>query len=169
MLCIAHRRNGDPCKRPPMKGRNVCSTHGGRAPQVRRRAQQRIAEAADKAAFTMEQIMMNLNTSDRDKIAAAKDLLDRNGFTSKQELSMDVRVSKFEQISGDILMDVENLPELEATVVEDERARPMQTRTDDEIEAATLERAYRPKDDQQIADEDTTRRRHHRNVQRRKG
>ncbi|MCJ1686203.1 hypothetical protein MT353_03990 [Rathayibacter sp. VKM Ac-2927] len=113
--------------------------------------------------------MMNLNTSDRDKIAAAKDLLDRNGFTSKQELSMDVRVSKFEQISGDILMDVENLPELEATVVEDERARPMQTRTDDEIEAATLERAYRPKDDQQIADEDTTRRRHHRNVQRRKG
>lgn len=43
--CGAHRSNGEPCKRPPMRGGKVCSSHGGQAPAVKAAAQRRLAEA----------------------------------------------------------------------------------------------------------------------------
>jgi hypothetical protein len=36
--CTAHKRNGEQCRRTPINGADVCSSHGGRAPQVRRNA-----------------------------------------------------------------------------------------------------------------------------------
>lgn len=42
--CRAHRSNGEPCKRPPIRGGTVCSSHGGRAPAVRAAAGRRLAE-----------------------------------------------------------------------------------------------------------------------------
>lgn len=42
--CKGHKRNGDPCKLPPIKGADVCGSHGGRAPQVRKAAARRVAE-----------------------------------------------------------------------------------------------------------------------------
>ncbi|MWV57435.1 hypothetical protein [Rathayibacter sp. VKM Ac-2754] len=94
----------------------------------------------------MLQIMMNPKTSDRDKIAAAKDLLDRNGFIGKQELSVDMKISKFDQIAADIVMDVENLGPaptfdyediVDADEVEDDEPKQMRmpTRTDEQMEA----------------------------------
>lgn len=125
-LCSARRRNGSPCGNRPMMGTTVCRMHGGAAPQVRRRAEQRILEASDKAAYTLVQLMQDPNTSDAIKLAAARDLLDRASLTGKQELSVAVRVSKWDEVSGDILMDVDNLPEIEgvvdAEVVEDDEA-----------------------------------------------
>ena len=41
--CKAHTTKGHPCKKPPIRGGTVCSTHGGTAQQVRRKAQQRLA------------------------------------------------------------------------------------------------------------------------------
>ena len=43
--CSGHKKNGERCKLPPMNGGTVCGSHGGRAPQVRRRAAERVAEA----------------------------------------------------------------------------------------------------------------------------
>lgn len=44
--CRAHRSDGEPCKRPPIRGGTVCSSHGGRAPAVRAAADRRLAERA---------------------------------------------------------------------------------------------------------------------------
>lgn len=43
--CIAHRTNGDPCKRPAIDGGTVCWNHGGAAPRVQNKARERVAEA----------------------------------------------------------------------------------------------------------------------------
>lgn len=38
LRCKGKTRAGNPCKRRPMSGATVCQTHGGRAPQVRKKA-----------------------------------------------------------------------------------------------------------------------------------
>jgi len=40
-------RTGNPCRQAPINGGTVCGTHGGRAPQVRRKAQERLADLID--------------------------------------------------------------------------------------------------------------------------
>ena len=44
-LCGARRRDGGPCRQPPIRGAATCRLHGGSAPQVRRRAAERVVEA----------------------------------------------------------------------------------------------------------------------------
>lgn len=43
--CKATARSGERCKLPPVRGALVCKSHGGHAPQVLRKAQQRVALA----------------------------------------------------------------------------------------------------------------------------
>lgn len=43
-------RTGKPCRRPPIKGGTVCTSHGGAAPQVQRAAATRLAFADAAAA-----------------------------------------------------------------------------------------------------------------------
>jgi hypothetical protein len=33
--CAGHKRNGEPCQRPPVAGAKVCRSHGAAAPQVK--------------------------------------------------------------------------------------------------------------------------------------
>lgn len=40
--CVGHKRNGDPCGQPAMKGGWVCKMHGGKAPQVMAAAEARL-------------------------------------------------------------------------------------------------------------------------------
>lgn len=42
--CSAHTSSGRPCKQRPIRGGTVCATHGGSAPQVRRKAEARLAQ-----------------------------------------------------------------------------------------------------------------------------
>lgn len=42
--CTAHRKNGEPCKRPPIRGGTVCASHGGSAPAVRAAAERRLTD-----------------------------------------------------------------------------------------------------------------------------
>lgn len=42
--CVRGKKDGTPCKKPPIKGATVCASHGGKAPQVRAAAARRVAE-----------------------------------------------------------------------------------------------------------------------------
>ncbi|PYY44013.1 hypothetical protein DEJ03_12665 [Curtobacterium sp. MCLR17_043] len=71
--------------------------HGGAAPQVRRRAQQRILEASDKAAARLVELMQDAKVPYAVQLAAARDLLDRAQLAGKQEIEMGVTVSLLER------------------------------------------------------------------------
>jgi hypothetical protein len=55
--CVAHNRFGEPCGKYPVAGAVVCASHGGSAPQVRKKAQDRIMMAQDDAASTLVRFM----------------------------------------------------------------------------------------------------------------
>lgn len=135
VLCSARRTDGNPCQRPPIKGSNVCRTHGGAAPQVRARAQVRILMASDLAASKLIEMMSSPKVADNIKLAAAKDLLDRANLSGTQsvELTVEKRMS-FEDYVEEALVDAnvidyDELDDIEdAVVVEDEP--PVQNRYD---------------------------------------
>jgi hypothetical protein len=78
--CNATRPNGSRCKREAENGAAVCSEHGAAAPQVRRRAAERLIMSADHAAQMMEDTEVPFGV--RAKIG--QDLLDRAGLIATQ-------------------------------------------------------------------------------------
>lgn len=57
-LCTAHSsRTGKPCAKYPIAGATVCRTHGGAAPQVQRKAAERLAELVPKAIQKLDALM----------------------------------------------------------------------------------------------------------------
>lgn len=117
--CTARRRNGEPCRNWAMLGTNVCRMHGGAAPQVRRRAQQRILEASDKAAARLVELMQDTKVPYAVQLAAARDLLDRAQLAGRQEIEMGVTVSLLERNIDAAL--VYDLDDDAVTEVEDDR------------------------------------------------
>ena len=89
--CVAHRKNGDQCKRHAIKGATVCRVHGGAAGHVRRKAKQRLDEAADRMAKELLGIATSGDVSDAVKLAAIRDALDRS--LGRAPATVDVSVS----------------------------------------------------------------------------
>ncbi len=85
--CHAHRKTGTQCKNNAIPGGFVCRFHGGSAPQVKRKALERLNELVDPAIdeyvtlLKCEQPATVLNT--------VKDILDRTGHkpTERQEIT----------------------------------------------------------------------------------
>jgi len=67
------------CRRPAIRGGNVCRHHGGGAPQVRRRAAERLAALVDPALDTLGRLIRERRDK-RVALGAVKDVLDRNGY-----------------------------------------------------------------------------------------
>lgn len=104
--CKAHsKRTGEPCNNPPMAGQVVCRMHGGATMAARERAQQRIAEASDPAARKLVALMQDPKVPHHVQLAAAKDLLDRAGMSTSQEVVIGMR--PYEADMADILVDIE--------------------------------------------------------------
>lgn len=66
--CTAHKTDGTPCPNWAMRGQRVCHAHGGRAPQNKAKAQQRLAE--QKARDVMVTYGLPIDTSPADALLA---------------------------------------------------------------------------------------------------
>jgi hypothetical protein len=58
--------------------------HGGSAPQVKRRAEERLAALVDPAIAALSKLVRS-KVSTTVKLNAARDILDRNGFSRKRQ------------------------------------------------------------------------------------
>ena len=77
--CTAHRKNGDRCKRRPIRGGSVCHTHGGAAPQVKKKARERLDALVEPALDTLKHLVDHAE-SESVAAGAANSLLDRVGY-----------------------------------------------------------------------------------------
>jgi hypothetical protein len=90
-ICTAHRTNGEPCRAPSIRGGHVCVVHGGRAPQVRQSAEERIRALVDPS---LKRIQRTIADDDNPALAlaAARDILDRAGYKATEKVQQDGRV-----------------------------------------------------------------------------
>jgi len=88
--CKAHKKDGSPCGRWPIRGATVCHTHGGAAPQVKLAAARRLALLVDPALDVMTRLLGKASSAKHPDTAArvARDVLDRTG--NKQADQLDV-------------------------------------------------------------------------------
>ena len=114
--CAAHRKNGDQCRHAAMNGTSVCQTHGGRAPQVRRKAKIRIEEASDKLAKALLEMAGDKNIPEGVRLAAIRDALDRGGLGVKQAMEIEVTAKPYERVFEKVI----GGPRFEATATEEE-------------------------------------------------
>jgi hypothetical protein len=85
--CTAHISDGSrPCERWAINGGTVCATHGGRAPQVKKSAKERLEELIDPALAGLHKA---LQSNDLGSIVKASQIvLDRTGFHPSQAIEL---------------------------------------------------------------------------------
>lgn len=84
--CRAHNRRGEPCSAFPIHGGKVCVTHGGAAPHVKAAADQRLKALAPNAVDVLEELLNATDEASAIRLAAARDILDRAGYSAKQRI-----------------------------------------------------------------------------------
>jgi hypothetical protein len=86
--CNGHMVNGSRCKREAEPGSVVCRLHGGAAPQVRKRAAERLIMSADHASQKLLEWLDDPEVPYRVRAEIAQDLLDRAGLASTQAIKI---------------------------------------------------------------------------------
>jgi hypothetical protein len=91
-VCTAHRTNGEPCRAWAIHGGRVCVVHGGKAPQVRLSAEQRIRDLVDPSLNRIQKAIAD-DDNPQLALAAARDILDRAGYKATEKVQQDGRVT----------------------------------------------------------------------------
>lgn len=78
-------RSGKRCRKPVIPGGTVCATHGGAAPQVKRRAKLRVLQLLDPALGQLARILANPDDQ-RIGLAAIKIVTDLNGMSTRGDV-----------------------------------------------------------------------------------
>jgi hypothetical protein len=119
----------------------LCKRHGGAAPNQIKKARHRIAMASDTAAATHVEVMVNPLAQHKDRLAAAKEILDRAGVNSKTEV--EVTLKPWQQLLTDLVEDkgsasIDNV--VDAEVVDDPELAADIEATESETERETAQR-----------------------------
>lgn len=168
VTCSARRTNGDPCKRPPIKGATVCRAHGGAAPQVRAKAQVRLLMASDLAAKKLIELMSSAKVPDAVKLTAARDLLDRANVVGTQQVEIRAEVQSWERTMQEVVVNyselggddeaAEDIVNAEVVDEGDEAfAARLSEMTESEQRAAQRERRLKPRAPRRTAPAESTR------------
>lgn len=87
---------GERCKRAAIRGGFVCTSHGGAAPQVKKKARERLAELVDPFITELRRIVMESDADDSVKLRGIIALLDRTGYGPGAKL--EVGLSKWDDM-----------------------------------------------------------------------
>lgn len=88
--CTAHsKQSAKRCKRYAIPGGGVCTMHGGKAPQVKTAARARILAMVDPALGVLETLLRK-SKHDPTRLNAIKEILDRAGLATKQQIEISV-------------------------------------------------------------------------------
>jgi hypothetical protein len=82
--CNGTLQSGKRCRREAIEGSVVCEIHGGLAPQVRRRAAERVLLTADEAIQVIKSLISDPTVPAGVRLKAAQDLADRAGLAATQ-------------------------------------------------------------------------------------
>jgi hypothetical protein len=135
--CLAQLRTGTQCRTEAIQGSTVCGKHGGLAPQVQKRAKERVAIVADAitqqmyAWFHDETIPIHL------RLKIGQDFLDRGGID--KSMTLQIGVDPVEQLLRDLLGSDDGL---EPERIEPEATFELEDRDGDYIDADVIDTEY---------------------------
>ena len=88
--CTAHNKRGGPCGQQALRGSAVCRSHGGKAPQTRKKAAERIEDARQQMLDMIEPLLIRLRdialddaTDNTDLIRLYKEIANRVGLSER--------------------------------------------------------------------------------------
>ena len=81
-------QTGDPCRRWPIPGGGVCSSHGASTANVRKAAARRLLELSDPAITALSDVVKGA-AKESDRVRAATAILDRAGLGPSSKIEVE--------------------------------------------------------------------------------
>ena len=92
LLCHAKTRAGAPCGHHPMHGQRVCHMHGGKSPQAKAKAEERL-RALEHPAISALADLINHADSDATRLSASRYLLELLGHKATVQVQSETEVT----------------------------------------------------------------------------